>query len=283
MKKFSLLPRKKKSDKRAYGHVFVLAGSRTYPGAAVLAATGALRAGAGLVTLGTARSARTSVLRRFAPEVMPLFFEETKRGDLDERAYAAVLKAMKARGANVAAIGPGFTRSSSTAALVRRLVRHLPVPAVLDAGGLGAFQGRLAELGRHAAPLVLTPHAGEFKRLFRAAWPASSAKRAALAKKLSRFYDVVLVLKSHRTLVAWRDRIIWNRTGNPGMATGGSGDVLTGVLAAFIAQGLEPFKAAAWAVHFHGKAGDLAAKKLGELSLAAGDLIDFLPAAFARH
>ena len=278
--KFPLLPRKKETDKRAYGHVLVLAGSRSYPGAAILTASAALKAGAGLVTLATSVSAAPAVFKRFPPEVMPVFLPETKEGAVGERAFSVIQKIIAARAVNAAAIGPGLTHGDSTSALVRKLVARLSVPAVLDADGLNAFRGCSNELARHQAPLILTPHRKEFERLFREPWPESEKKRASLAKKLSRLYDGVLVLKSHKTLVLLRDKMIWNATGNPGMAKGGSGDVLTGIIAAFLAQGLEPFQAAAWGVYFHGRAGDLAVKKTGELSLTASDLIDFLPKAF---
>ena len=138
----------------------------------------------------------------------------------------------------------------------------------------------MTELRRHAGPLVLTPHEREFERLFGQPLPNKPSGRMALAKKLSKFYDVVLVLKGHRTLVVESPQVYVNTTGNPGMAKGGTGDVLTGIIASFIGQGLGAFQAAVWAVYFHGKAGDFAARQKGELALTASDLIDALPKVF---
>ena len=125
----------------------------------------------------------------------------------------------------------------------------------------------------------MTPHAGEFERVFSIKLPENLLLCLSLAKKISRFYDAILVLKGHKTLVVYRDKIYINSTGNPGMAKGGAGDVLTGTIAAFIAQGLSGFEAARWAVYFHGKAGDLAVRRKGELGLLASDIIKYLPAA----
>jgi hydroxyethylthiazole kinase-like uncharacterized protein yjeF len=197
-----------------------------------------------------------------------------------------IARTLLKRRINVVALGPGLTHEPSTARLVRKLVAALNVTVVLDADGLNSFSGRKGcreALKKHRAGLVLTPHRGEFERLFKKTVPASKKKMGELAKKLSKFYDVVLVLKGHKTLVTARDKQAWNSTGNPGMAKGGCGDVLTGIIAAFIAQGLDPFQAAVWAVYFHGKAGDLAVRERGELSLTASDLIDFLPKAFGSR
>jgi len=268
VKKFPLLPRKKNTDKRDYGHVLVVAGSEEYPGAAVLTARSALVSGAGLVTLASPDSARSAVLKKLPPEVMPVFFKGSPLSRLQ--------KLIRDRRIGVLAIGPGLGRKAQTSAWIRALVRSASIPLVLDADGLNAFEGRAKELVRHTAPMVLTPHEREFARLTGQAPAASSVKREALAKKFSSLYHGVLVLKGHRTLVASRGRLFRNTTGNPGMAKGGSGDALTGIIAAFLAQGLQPFEAAMWGVYFHGKAGDLAVKKTSELSLTASDLIDAL-------
>lgn len=281
--KFPLLPRKKRTDKTAYGHALVIAGSRAYPGAALLTAVSALRAGAGMVTMATCASAQGAVLRRIPPEIIPVFLPETKEGSVSDKAFSMAMRTTIKRRVNVVALGPGLTHEPSTSKFVRKLVNKLPVPVVLDADGLNAFKGHLKALKSHSAPLVLTPHRREFERLFKERLPAQAKKREELAKKLSRFYDVVLVLKDHKTLTVYHDRLVWNDTGNPGMAKGGSGDVLTGIIAAFLAQGLEAFQAAVWGVYFHGKAGDLALRRKGELSLTASDLIDLLPKAFSRR
>lgn len=281
--RFTLLPRKKNTDKSAYGHVWVIAGSKSYPGAALLTAGAALKAGAGLVTLATSSSAQGAILKRFPLEVMPVFLPETGNGSISSSAFSVIKRHILKRRVNTVALGPGLTREPSTSKLVRRVVAGLSVPIVLDADGLNAYKGHLKALKAHAGPLVLTPHRREFERLFAQALPRAKKRAGELAKKLSRFYDVVLVLKGSRTLVAYHDKLVWNSTGNPGMAKGGSGDVLTGIIAAFIAQGLDPFEAAVWAVHFHGQAGDLAVREKSELSLTAGDIIDSLPKVFRRQ
>lgn len=274
MSLFPLLPRKKNTDKRDYGHVLVVAGSAEYPGAALLTARAALVSGAGLVTLAVPTSIKAAVLGKFPPEIMPVFYKGSPT--------ALLKKIIRQRRVNALAVGPGLGRHPSTSKWVRAFVRTARAPLVLDADGLNAFKGRPGELKGHPGALVLTPHAGEFERLFGRPLPKDASKRAELAKNLSRSYDVVLVLKGPATLTVYRDRMASNRTGNPGMAKGGSGDVLTGILAAFIAQGMDSFKAAVWGVHFHGKAGDAAVRKTGQLSLTASDLIRALPATFGK-
>lgn len=277
--KFPLLPRNKTADKSHFGHVLVLAGSPGMTGAAVLTSRAAVRSGAGLVTLGIPKSLEPRAAKNLL-EVMQLGLPETKDATLSLAAFEKIEVFVKKRRVNSLAVGPGLSRDKETAALVRKLIQKIKVPAVLDADGLNAFQGQMASLKKHAATLVLTPHAGEFERLFSKKPPTASIARAALAKKLSKFYDVVLVLKGAPTLVVQDEKVTVNRTGNPGLAKGGTGDVLTGVIAAFIAQGLKPFEAAAWAVYFHGKAADLTVKDKSQLGLLASDVIDFLPKAF---
>ena len=187
------------------------------------------------------------------------------------------------RKASVLLVGPGLAQNSETVKFIKKVVLTSHIPVVLDADGLNSFKGKPRELLCHKAPLVLTPHRREFERLFLVSWPESQTQRIELAKKLSKFYDVVLVMKGHRTLVAYAGKCYLNTTGNPGMAKGGSGDVLSGIIAAFIAQGLEPFLAACWAVYFHGMAGDMAVKERGELGLLASDIIRFLPKAFLKR
>jgi len=280
-RKFPLLPRKKNTSKHDYGHVLVLAGSKGLTGAAILASRAALVSGSGLVTLGIPRGLENFFARSLV-EIMQLGLPETKEGTLGRAAYSKIRAFIKKRNINSLAIGPGLSHSTETSALVRRLVKNAFSPIVLDADGLNSFRRKANELRGHPSPLVLTPHEREFERLFGQPLPKKPSARIALAKKLSKFYDVVLVLKGHRTLVVEGHRVYVNTTGNPGMAKGGTGDVLTGIIASFIAQGLETFQAAVWAVYFHGKAGDFAARQKGELSLSAGDLTEALPKIFRR-
>ena len=278
-RRFPLLPRKKKTSKHDYGHVLVLAGSKGLTGAAILTSRAAFVSGSGLVTLGAPRGLENFFARSLV-EIMQLGLPETKEGALGRAAYSKIRAFIKQRKINSSAIGPGLSHSTETSALVRHLVKTAFLPLVLDADGLNSFRGKAKELRGHPSPLVLTPHEREFERLFGRPLPKKLPGRMALAKKLSKFYDVVLVLKGHRTLVVEDERVYVNKTGNPGMAKGGTGDVLTGIIASFMGQGLEAFEAAVWAVYFHGKAGDFAARRKGELSLSAGDLIEALPKVF---
>lgn len=270
--RFPLLPRKKNTDKTTYGHALIAAGSRSMPGAAAIVSRACLASGAGLVTAALDRSLQkqSSVI---PPEAMRLW-------TAGAHAQTRVLRYIKERRVNVCAVGPGLTVEKNAQKLARALVRSVRVPVVLDADGLNAFRGRAEELKKRRAALVLTPHHKEFERLFGIRVPARPAEQARLAKKLARLYDGVLVLKGHRTVVTDGVRSYVNSTGNPGLAKGGSGDALTGVITAFIAQGLQPFKAACWAVYFHGRAADLAVRKTGQLGLTATDIIEFLPKAF---
>ena len=279
-KKFPLIPRKKTSDKTQFGHVLVLAGSPGMTGAAILASRAAGRSGSGLVTLGISKSLEPRVAKSLV-EVMQIGLPETKHATLSPSGYEKIKQFIQKRKVNSLAIGPGLSRDKETADLVRRIVCQMGVTTVLDADGINAFEGKLKVLKKRSNRLVLTPHRGEFERLFSVRWPESRSSRIRLAKKLSKFYDVVLVLKGPETLVVQDGQFYANKTGNPGLAKGGSGDVLTGVLASFVAQGLAPFIAAAWAVHYHGRAADLAVKDKSQIGLLAGDVIEFLPKAFS--
>jgi NAD(P)H-hydrate epimerase len=180
-----------------------------------------------------------------------------------------------------AALGPGLGRSDDLVRLVSHLYQSVNIPLVVDADGLNALAASPEALFAAAGPRVLTPHPGEFRRLA-AAVQLSDVPIDQQAIQLSLQSEAVIVLKSHHTLTIDQDRQARNNTGNPGMATGGSGDVLTGVITALICQGLEPFDAARLAVHVHGLAGDLAAAQLGQVSMIATDLIRYLPAAFLQ-
>ncbi len=250
------------------------------PGAAILAAKAALLSGAGLVTLASTRRV-ASAAASAVPDILLQPFAAVS-GALSVSASAPLVRYAAERRANAAALGPGLSLKNGARALVRRLVAALEIPFVLDADGLGAFAGDAAALRARRAPAVLTPHEGEFKRLFGVDVPANVRTRASLAKRTARAYSIVLVLKGHRTVVTDGRRVRVNVTGNPGMAKGGTGDVLTGMIAAFLAQGLESFEAAAWAVDLHGRAGDRLAKKTSELSVTASGLLGELPAVF-RH
>lgn len=274
------LKRRPDSHKGDYGRVFILAGSRGMSGACVLSAYAALRSGAGLVTVGVPRSLISDLTRAFR-EPMFKAFPETKFGTLSKKSFSEISKFLATQ--DVFAVGPGISRSSETQTLIRKLVLFSTKPMVIDADGLNAFSGRAELFRKIQAPAILTPHPGEFTLLFGGKIPKGDSERKKCAMQIAKKYKVIIVLKGHRTIVASPSGEVYvNRTGNPGMATGGAGDVLTGVIAAMLGQGIKPFNAACFGVYLHGFAGDFAAKKESQISLIAGDIIETLPLAFKR-
>jgi NAD(P)H-hydrate epimerase len=275
----AVLPKRQADgNKGSYGRVLVVAGSRGMSGAAILAASAALRSGAGLVRLAVAKDI-LPIVAAANPCYLTAPLPQDDEGRLAAGAEAAVLELTE--GNEVVALGPGLGRSPALDQLVADLIVGIKVPLILDADGLNALaQGTAACLRDRPAGTVLTPHPGEFARLVGTTVAEVQANRQELAVRFAAEYGVVLVLKGHGTLVTDGRRLYRNATGNPGMATGGTGDVLTGMIAALIGQHLEPFAAAQLGVHVHGLAGDLARDELGEVSLIASDLVDYLPRAF---
>jgi NAD(P)H-hydrate epimerase len=276
-------PRRAESNKGSYGHVLVMGGARGKYGAPAMAAIAALRSGAGLATIATATSILPTVAG-FHPEVMTEPLEETSQGTISTRCFDSGSLEAALTGKTVLAIGPGISRQGETASLVRRLLAEISISTVLDADGLNAFEGRSQEIRGQERTLVLTPHPGEMARLLGCSIPEVQAHRIEVAKKFAREHEVILVLKGHRTLVARPDGEIWiNTTGNAGMATGGTGDILTGIIAGLIAQNQkQPFEAVIAGVYLHGLAGDVASERMGQRSLIATDLVAGLPEAFLR-
>jgi len=279
-----LLQRRLKSNKADFGHVFILAGSLKFSGAALLAAEACLRSGAGLVTLGLPKNLCPAVLKAKAREIMLLPLAETKERTLSIAAFKEIKNFTKK--AQVLVIGPGLSGNKSTQGLARKVISEIAIPMVIDADGLNALAGHLNILLRRkgaAVPAVLTPHPGEMSRLLSIDTKKVQAARKRVAKELAGDYNCVIVLKGHRTVVAGPDKKIFvNTTGNPGMAKAGSGDVLSGIIGAFLAQGLSAFKAAVYAVYLHGLAGDLAKKEKTQISLIASDIIAKIPAAIRK-
>jgi NAD(P)H-hydrate epimerase len=266
------------AHKGTFGTVQVVAGSRGMAGAAVLAGRGALRAGAGLVRVACPMSILDVVAASY-PGYTTVGIRQHTDGSFGDGAAEELIE--QVRQAHVAAIGPGLGQSEGVAAFVRAMVNGLPdVPIVLDADGLNAVAPATGPFPGRTAALVMTPHPGEFARL--AGVPAAEVRgdRVALASDFAARCGVVLLLKGAGTLVADGERVYRNTTGNPGMATGGSGDVLTGMIAALVAQGLSGFDAAVLGAWVHGRAGDIAAAELGQTALTATDLLDSFPAAF---
>jgi hydroxyethylthiazole kinase-like uncharacterized protein yjeF len=257
------------SHKGDFGRVLIVAGSMGRTGAAHLSALGALRSGAGLVTVATPRSC-VPVVASMGPEYMTEPLEETAGGMID---FAAVDRVLELT-ADVIAVGPGLGQSPGTAAFVHALIERTGVPIVLDADALNAFTGDPDRLvGREEVGVIITPHPGEMARLLNISIDALQKERLRYAREFARSHRVHVVLKGHRTIVAAPDgRTFVNLTGNAGMATGGTGDLLTGMLAAWFAQLLDAEAACKLAVYLHGAAGDLAEADEGEVALIAGDL-----------
>lgn len=240
-----------------------------------------LRAGAGLSTVATPKSILPTVAG-FHPELMTEPLAETEAGTIALSAleYGRVDQLVEHK--TVLAIGPGISRQEDTAQFVRTVVTKYKIPTVLDADGLNAFEGRASEL--RPGDLVITPHPGEMSRLTGLSIAEVQSDRVNVARNFARARGVILVLKGHRTLVAKPDGGVWvNTTGNPGMATGGTGDILTGIVAGMMAQHKDRlFEAVCAAVYLHGLAGDVACESVGEQSLVATDLVRALPEAMRR-
>jgi len=272
-------PRDPAAHKGSFGHVLVIAGSLGKTGAAILAATAALRAGVGLVTVATS-SAALPLVAAGRPEIMTEALPGGGAG-LDRDAVGRAVALARTRQAVV--LGPGLGQEAGTREFIREFVGRCPVPLVVDADGLNALAhtskgGPGPAALRRSAPTVVTPHPGEMGRLVGASSAEVQRRRLETARGLALETGAVVVLKGHRTLVADPDgRAAVNPTGNPGMATGGTGDVLAGVIGGLLARGLGAWGAAAAAVVLHGAAGDAAAARLGQEALAAGDLVDALP------
>jgi NAD(P)H-hydrate epimerase len=275
------LPRRPRdSHKGSYGHLLVIAGSVGKTGAAALAARAAMRSGAGLVTVATAASAQpvvASLLLEAMTEPMP----DTPSGTIASKARGRLGELAERRDA--VAMGPGLGLDDDTQALARSLVFELRQPMVADADALTALAGHLDHLRGAPAARCLTPHPGEMARMLGATVAEIERDRIATVRQFATAWDVHVVLKGGTSVIGLPDgTVLLNPTGNAGMASGGTGDVLTGVLGAFLARGLAPGAAVAAAVYLHGLAGDVAAERVGQESLVAGDVIEALPEAFRR-
>jgi len=274
-------PRPRDSNKGMYGHVLVVGGSLGKTGAAVMAGFSALRTGAGLVTVASPRSV-LPIIAGYHAELMTEPLSETEAGTISLEAFPQFEEIAEKK--TVLAIGPGISRNPSTAEFVRAVVRKSQTSIVLDADGLNAFEGRANLLNGRDRTLILTPHPGEMARLTGLSIPAIQRDRVDVARSFAREHELILVLKGDRTIIANSDGECWvNTTGNPGMATGGTGDILTGIVAGMAAQHPKhAFQAVLTAVYMHGLAGDIACESTGEQSLVATDLIAALPEAFRR-
>ena len=275
-----LSPRRPEAHKGDFGRCLLIGGSRGMSGAIALAGLAALRSGAGLVKLAVPDACLDTVAA-FEPSYMTLPLPCDDEGQIDLAARETI--GQWAEASTCLACGPGMGRSAELDELIRWIYHTVPRPVVLDADALNALASQPQELAAPGGPRILTPHPGEFRRLIGdrdSQLPPSALRERAV--DLAQQYGVIVVLKGHRTLITDGQQRTFNTTGNPGMATGGCGDVLTGVVTALVGQGLEPFTAAQLGVHVHGLAGDLAAERLSQVSLIASDLVRFLPDAFQR-
>jgi hydroxyethylthiazole kinase-like uncharacterized protein yjeF len=270
-----IAPRAADSHKGDYGHVLIVAGSRGKTGAAHLAACAALRSGAGLVTVATPACCQATIAA-MAPEYMTEPIPETIDG-LDPTAADDVIELAR----DVVALGPGLGTARDTRAFIKALVDHATMPLVIDADGLNAFADEPDRLtGRDGRDVIITPHPGEMARLVRMSSDEVQASRLEIARNFAVAHHLYVVLKGHRTLIATPDdKVFINPTGNAGMATGGTGDVLTGMIAGWLGQLLDAEAACKLAVYLHGMAGDLAEAEIGEVAMTSADVSAHIAAA----
>jgi NAD(P)H-hydrate epimerase len=270
-------PRTSESNKGLYGHVLVIAGGRGKTGAAAMAGIAALRAGAGLSTVASAASAISSIAS-YAPEIMTEPLAETDAGSIAMRAPDDPALAAITEKKTVIAIGPGMGQHPETVQFIRRFVQESKTPMVVDADALNALAGQRS---RFEGPRIFTPHPGEMSRLTGKTIAEIQKDRIGTARAFATERGVYLVLKGNRSVIAFPDGPVWiNPTGSPSMATGGTGDVLTGMIAGLVAQFPDQLETALLAaVYLHGRAGELGAEAIGEKSFMATDLFEFLPEA----
>ena len=274
-------PRRLDSHKGDYGRLFIIAGSLGMSGAALLAAKGALRTGAGLVFLGVP-SSLTSVVESAVLEVIAKPLTESKKGFIGLKAYSFICEFSKQVDALI--LGPGLSRNRETERLIRELIKVLDKPLVVDADALNALSVHLDVLLQRKAEMIITPHPGEFARLLKKSVEEIEKEREKLTLEFARRYKLTVVLKGYGTVVSSaKGEVYVNHTGNPGMATAGMGDVLSGMIGSLLARGFSCFEAAKLGVYLHGLAGDLSAQEKGEEGMIASDLIEMIPEAIKKE
>ena len=284
-----LIPRKKNTHKGSYGRVLVLAGSPGMTGAAYLCCKAALKSGSGLVTLGVPKSLNF-VMETKLTCVMTHPLPETKALTLSNKGREEILKLCEKH--DVVALGPGLSQQPETKKLILWMIKTINRSVVIDADGINALTGNLHILYKIKKNVVLTPHPGEMSRLINLGSAKDVQKKRidiatkfvkSIHKQLGKERDFILVLKGDKTIVVNYNKVYINHTGNPGMATAGAGDVLTGIIVSLIGQGFNVFDASQLGVYIHGLAGDMASKKKGEVSMIASEILDFLPDAFIKY
>lgn len=272
-------PRDADSHKGTYGTLLTLCGSYGMAGATLLCARGALRSGVGLLRAALPQSVYPLLVDAIPEAVFCAVPEQG--GCFSADAIPAVTEALAT--ADAVVVGCGIGRGEGQTNLVRHVLSHSTVPIILDADGINAVTPHILAEEKRSAPLILTPHPGEMARLMGLSVAAVQADRVAVACRLAREAEAVVVLKGHHTLIAIPDgTVMENPTGNPGMATGGSGDVLAGIIGSLAAQGLSPYEAAVCGVYLHGAAGDAAAKRHSEHGMLPTDLIEELGSLFLQ-
>ncbi len=270
-----LSPRPAQAHKGNYGHLLVLAGSPGKTGAAALVCQGAMRAGAGLVTLGIPASLN-HILEVKLTEAMTEPLPDPINGYLCPDSMGRILQLLE--GKTALALGPGVSTQPQVRELILGLISKAKIPLVVDADGITALASRPQLLKECTNPITITPHPGEMARLLGTTTKEVQDNRIEVARDFATSYRCVVVLKGNRTIISSPEGEVYiNPSGNPGMASGGTGDVLTGMIGGLLAQGIPPLEAAKWGVYLHGLAGDIAATKLGEMPLIASDILDYLP------
>lgn len=276
---FNFKEREKNANKGDFGRVLAVCGSRQMPGAAIISAKAAIRSGAGLYTCAFPKSAYSAMT---AHMIEPLFLplEETEQGELCLDAQPALLDQMDT--ASALLMGCGIGRGDEARELVKNLMRAAKCPMVLDADGINAVKGNIDILGECTAGLVLTPHPGEMARLIDEDAAFVQKHRVEVAKGIAKDFRLVMVLKGANTIVTDGFNTFINTKGNPGMAKGGTGDMLAGMIAAFIAQGMKPLEAAKSAVYIHAVVGDICAQELSQRGMTVSDMLELLPAYLSK-
>lgn len=271
-----LKPRKKTAHKKICGRVLVVAGSLGMTGAAALVCKAAFRAGAGVVTLAFPKSL-DEIYKKIFIETMTLPCPETKDRTMSKKAFRLIMR--KSKDFDIIAVGPGLSRNKDTAFLIRKLLKKLKKPVVLDADGLHALASNMRILEKRKAPTIITPHPGEMADLLKTKPEKILEERKKFIPLFSKRYKVVTVLKGHETIVVDSEgRIVINKVGGPELATAGTGDVLVGIISAFWAANIKkPFESACTGVFIQGLSGQKAKEELGTYSVIASDLIEFLP------
>jgi NAD(P)H-hydrate epimerase len=273
----SLPKRNRDSHKGNFGKADIIAGSIGMEGAAILTSKAALRSGLGLLRLYIAESLN-AIIKTSVPEAITVPQQEMRKGIIGIHNIATILEGTK--GTDVVAVGPGCKKTPELSEIIQSLLKELEIPIVIDADGLNVLAKNIEWLSQKKSKIVITPHLGEMSRLTGISIDEIKKNKVKVAEEFAKKWDVITVLKGASTIVASPDgKVFINTTGNPGMATAGSGDVLTGIVTGLIAQGIEPLMSAIIGVYIHGLAGDKAAEEKGEYGLIAGDIIEKLPEA----